>query len=104
MRFFLGLHQSDQRLFRGQCPGTDTTVFSGDAKVTVYYYSGTTGWSSTFAGVPAVEEVSSPFTYNDQWRWLDQPHGLHGLRRRGDHPRDDQRRGRNEHRSRGIFQ
>jgi hypothetical protein len=27
-------------------------VFTGDTNATVYYLSGTTGWSATFAGLP----------------------------------------------------
>jgi hypothetical protein len=34
-------------------PGQDT-MFSGDNYVTVYYLPGTSGWSSTFGGVPTV--------------------------------------------------
>jgi hypothetical protein len=30
----------------------DLTVFSGDSNATVYYLPGTTGWSSTFGGLP----------------------------------------------------
>jgi hypothetical protein len=38
--------------FEGNAPGADSTVFQGDNNVTVYYLPGTTGWSSTFDGVP----------------------------------------------------
>ena len=41
--------------FNGNAPTADSTVFSGDTNATVYYYSGTTGWSSTFAGRPAMQ-------------------------------------------------
>jgi hypothetical protein len=42
--------------FRGNAPSSiaDSTVFDGDNNVTVYYLPGTTGWSATLAGVPAV--------------------------------------------------
>jgi hypothetical protein len=39
--------------FRGNAPGADSTLFSGDT-ATVYYLSATTGWSSLFEGLPAV--------------------------------------------------
>jgi len=42
--------------FEGNAPTADSTVFSGDNIATVYYSYGTTGWSSTFAGRPAVLE------------------------------------------------
>ena len=46
--------------FQGNAPGADSTVFENDDNgtgydpVTVYYLSGASGWSSTFAGVPTV--------------------------------------------------
>ena len=43
--------------FLGNAPPDDGTVFIsyyGDDPATVYYLSGTTGWGSTFGGVPAV--------------------------------------------------
>jgi len=40
--------------FLGNAPGTDLTVFSGDNNATAYYLPGTTGWASTFDGIPAV--------------------------------------------------
>jgi formylglycine-generating enzyme required for sulfatase activity len=41
--------------FQGNAPVTyDSTVFEGDNKATLYYLPGTTGWSSPFAGLPAV--------------------------------------------------
>ncbi|MGD0413609.1 MAG: hypothetical protein ABSC18_18120, partial [Verrucomicrobiota bacterium] len=39
-------------LFAGNAPGTNSTVFSGDTQATVYYEAGTTGWGSTFDGLP----------------------------------------------------
>jgi uncharacterized repeat protein (TIGR03803 family) len=41
--------------FEGNAPTAASTVFANESNVTVYYLSGTTGWSSTFAGVPTVE-------------------------------------------------
>jgi len=38
--------------FLGNAPSADSTVFNNDNNVTVYYLPDTTGWSSTFAGVP----------------------------------------------------
>ena len=40
--------------FMGNAPGVGSQVFFGDTHATVYYLPGTTGWTSTFAGVPAV--------------------------------------------------
>jgi len=40
--------------FMGNAPTADSTVFSSDNNVTVYYLPGTTGWSSLFYGRPAV--------------------------------------------------
>jgi PKD repeat protein len=41
--------------FQGNAPTADLTVFAGDINATVYYLPGTTGWGSTFAGVPTME-------------------------------------------------
>ena len=35
-------------------PSTDSSVFSGDDKAVVYYLPGTTGWGTTFDGLPTV--------------------------------------------------
>ena len=40
--------------FQGNAPAADSTVFSDDNTATIYYLPGTTGWSSPFAGLPAV--------------------------------------------------
>jgi hypothetical protein len=40
--------------FLGNAPSVDGTAFSGTAAATVYYVPGTTGWSNTFGGLPAV--------------------------------------------------
>jgi uncharacterized repeat protein (TIGR03803 family) len=49
--------------FAGNSPSADSNVFANDTNVTVYYYSGASGWSNTFAGVPAVPEAQSQFGY-----------------------------------------
>ncbi len=41
--------------FAGNAPGADATAFSNDDNVLVYCLPGTTGWSSTLAGVPTVQ-------------------------------------------------
>jgi hypothetical protein len=41
-------------LFTSNAPTADSTVFTSDTNSTVYYLSGTTGWSNTFAGRPAM--------------------------------------------------
>jgi hypothetical protein len=46
--------------FQGNAPSADTTVFLDDNNVTVYYLPGTTGWGSTFGGVPT---ALFPFTF-----------------------------------------
>ena len=38
--------------FKGNGPGDDSGVFSGDNNVTVYYLPGTTGWGATFGSRP----------------------------------------------------
>ena len=40
--------------FKGKAPMADASVFSSDLSATVYYLPGNTGWSNTFAGLPAV--------------------------------------------------
>jgi hypothetical protein len=42
-------------IFNGNAPSIGTNVFSGQNIATVYYYAGTTGWSSTFGGLPTKE-------------------------------------------------
>jgi len=41
--------------FQGNAPGTGSDVFESDPHAIAYYLPGTTGWSNTFAGIPAVE-------------------------------------------------
>jgi hypothetical protein len=41
-------------LFEGNAPTTDPTAFTSDLNATIYYLPGATGWSSPFAGLPAV--------------------------------------------------
>src|ERR1035441_3751349 len=38
--------------FKGNAPTTDSTVFTGDTKASIYYLPRTTGWSSMFSGRP----------------------------------------------------
>jgi len=40
--------------FYGNAPSADATAFSGDNNATAYYLPGATGWSSPFAGLPAL--------------------------------------------------
>jgi hypothetical protein len=40
--------------FRGDAPSVGYLPFTGDNSVTVYYQPGTTGWTNTFGGRPAV--------------------------------------------------
>ncbi len=51
--------------FEGNAPTADSTVFSGDNIATIYYLSGTTGWSNTFGGRPAVSENSGQAQFSD---------------------------------------
>ncbi len=46
--------------FQGNAPTADSTAFFNQPYATVYYVPGTTGWSSTFAGLPAVM-LNQPF-------------------------------------------
>jgi len=46
--------------FQGNAPACGSSPFFSD-NATVYYLIGTTGWSSTFAGLPAI--IQSPFWY-----------------------------------------
>jgi hypothetical protein len=41
-------------LFLGNAPATDSTAFGSDTAAVIYYLPGATGWSSPFAGLPAV--------------------------------------------------
>jgi len=38
-------------------------VFSGDSNLTIYYQSGTTGWTSTFGGFPTAPWTALPYYY-----------------------------------------
>ena len=46
--------------FEGNAPSADSSVFSGDSNATVYYLPGTTGWGTTFGGLPT---MLLPYTY-----------------------------------------
>jgi hypothetical protein len=53
--------------FEGDVPTADSTVFSGDNELMVYYATGATGWSSNFAGfptVPATPQAQFSYTTN----------------------------------------
>ena len=51
--------------FEGNAPTADSTVFSGDNIATIYYLAGTTGWSNTFGGRPAVSENSGQAQFSE---------------------------------------
>jgi hypothetical protein len=40
--------------FQGNAPTADSNAFTSDTNATIYYLPGTTGWSNTFAGIPAL--------------------------------------------------
>jgi hypothetical protein len=56
--------------FQGNAPAADSTVFTGDTNLIIFYLSGTTGWGSTFAGVntflanPQVQSQTVPVSSN----------------------------------------
>jgi hypothetical protein len=50
----------DNVYFDGNAPTVGSDVFGYDYNATIYYLPGTTGWSSPFAGLPAVETVPEP--------------------------------------------
>jgi hypothetical protein len=53
--------------FEGNAPSGDPTVFISDNQATVYYLPGTTGWGSTFGGVPtAVWTLPYPLILNNR--------------------------------------
>ncbi len=51
---FYGCSSLNGAYFQGNAPspGNDLSVFGGDSKASVYYLPWTTGWGSTFEGVP----------------------------------------------------
>ena len=51
---FSGCASLDVVCFNGNAPGVGLSVFNSDTGATVYYLPGTIGWSSTFAGLPAL--------------------------------------------------
>lgn len=56
--------------FDGNAPSGDQTIFSGDP-ATVYYLFGATGWSSTFGGVPTIQETDpSQFNYATNFAYI----------------------------------
>jgi hypothetical protein len=67
--------------FQGNAPSADSSVFNGDNNATVYYLAGTTGWDTTFGGVPTALSLSpgcqwcvKPMLQGDS-RWGDWPYG-----------------------------
>jgi outer membrane protein assembly factor BamB len=48
--------------FKGNAPGLGSQVFEGDHNATVYCLAGTTGWGTTFGGLPT-------FTFGPQANW-----------------------------------
>jgi len=50
--------------FEGNAPSTDPSAFLSDNMARVYYLPNTTGWSSPFAGLPAVQTNFIVFTGN----------------------------------------
>ena len=62
---FMGCSSLTTACFWGNAPSADSTVFYNDLNVTAYYYSGTSGWGSTFAGIPTMEvgEMQTQFNY-----------------------------------------
>lgn len=49
---FAGCNSLTGAYFEGNAPIADSTMFAGDNNATVYYLPGTSGWSSTFGGIP----------------------------------------------------
>jgi len=49
--------------FMGNAPSVNSTAFNGDTNATVYYLAGTSGWGSTFGGLPTV--LWNPQVQND---------------------------------------
>jgi uncharacterized repeat protein (TIGR03803 family) len=49
--------------FMGNAPANDGAAFTNNSMVTVYYLSGTSGWSSTFGGRPTVSSVADLYTF-----------------------------------------
>ena len=50
--------------FNSNPPSADASVFNSDTNATVYYLAGTTNWSATFAGLPAVMSTApDQFSY-----------------------------------------
>jgi len=51
---FGGCNSLTNITFLGNAPTLGSDVFDGDSQATVYYYTGTTGWSSTYGGLKTV--------------------------------------------------
>jgi hypothetical protein len=52
---FGGCTSLTSAFFQGKAPIADLSVFDIDIKAIIYYVSGTTGWSNTFAGRPTAQ-------------------------------------------------
>jgi len=55
--------------FAGNPPFTGSSIFSSDYNATIYYLTGTSGWDSSFLGVPAVQ-TSLPFPGPDKFNYV----------------------------------
>ena len=49
--------------FNGNAPSLGSSVFCGDYYATVYYLPGTTGWGTTFGGLPTAPNPPVPYSY-----------------------------------------
>jgi uncharacterized repeat protein (TIGR03803 family) len=58
---FAGCTNLTGAYFQGNAPSVGASVFSGDTNATVYYLPGTTGWGSTFGGIPTA--IWNQFNY-----------------------------------------
>ena len=51
--------------FQGNAPRSGSSLFSSDSKATAYYMPGTTGWGSTYGGIPtAIWSLPYPLILN----------------------------------------
>ena len=49
--------------FQGNAPNIDSAAFADDNGATAYYLPGTTGWGTSFAGLPTGSNPASQFNY-----------------------------------------
>jgi hypothetical protein len=59
---FAGCGNLTALYFNGNAPALGTAVFAGDTHATVHYFLGTTGWSTTFGGLPSTLQAGQ-YTY-----------------------------------------